>query len=299
MLQCFYGPGLPTNDRVTYTLAHFNALEDILRDPKFVGLHALPVKTFVSMQFKVRTDDCNREFQLRFNGWKSELVHAVARIVDAFRVAGVGQPLRLAPLSTAIPVFWLAFRRDDGERGWIQVAGDFEYAAFRSLSSLDGAPADKVRTMLAAGLRAEPWESSIALAAGFIHHGHLDLAVVQICVACESVLAKAYREYMKEHGVSKQKLEESEPDITFSELLNLHLFSMRDISLLQGHTQILGAVNWARKRRNEVVHKGEFAVNVTPNEVTNALEAARNLIAFVQGGVTLVQGDGNTWTTWS
>ena len=82
-------------------------------------------------------------------------------------------------------------------------------------------------------------------------------------------------------GTSNKKIKENEKDISFSQLLNLHLFSMRKVSLLNDSAQLIGKINWARGHRNDVVHQGTLQSKVTKEEVGEAIETASLLIDFI------------------
>lgn len=79
----------------------------------------------------------------------------------------------------------------------------------------------------------------------------------------------------------KRKLELAEGEITFCELLNVHVFAMCDVTSLADAQNVLGRVNWARKRRNEIVH-GKDVEGVDKPSVDGAIKAARDLVEFLR-----------------
>jgi hypothetical protein len=84
-----------------------------------------------------------------------------------------------------------------------------------------------------------------------------------------------------ERGVSNNALKDNRKEITFSQLLNIHLFSMRPIDELPEWQNIMQKINWARARRNDVVHEGRLGSPVSVTEVSTAIDAAQKLIAFL------------------
>lgn len=106
-------------------------------------------------------------------------------------------------------------------------------------------------------------------------------AIVQLCVACESVLAQRYHRHATERGVSNKALKGNRKEITFSQLLNIHLFSMRPIQELADWQVTLQKINRARAHRNDVVHEGRLIGQVSAADVTAAIAAPEKLIEFL------------------
>ena len=178
-------------------------------------------------------------------------------------------------------MFWLCLQGADGKVGIDQFAGDMPSAAFRSLSKLSDEAVGRAREFLAEGGSISIQDSTLALAQTYLHYGYFGLALVQVSIACESALAQTYEAFLTSRGVSKTKYAEAERDITYSQLLNLHLAAARDLSQFANHEVLLGRLNWARRRRNDVVHKGNFQENVSAQDVESAINAARALIRFL------------------
>jgi hypothetical protein len=245
----------------------------------------VPFKTFISHRFEIEAATAADAIEENFAAWRDRLVGDIALLVEAVRASSPEAAKHILPLlaTPAFPTIWL-FARGEGDRVVVeQFAGDLNGAALRALTKLTREQADYASTLLAGGASPLPSDSALALAESFAHHGFLNLALVQIAVACESELWLSYSEFVRGRGCSKGKLDEAE--ITFSELLNVHVFAMCDVTKLTGAESILGRVNWARKRRNEIVH-GRDVDGVTKADVVDAMKAARELIAFLRGGRT-------------
>jgi hypothetical protein len=90
-----------------------------------------------------------------------------------------------------------------------------------------------------------------------------------------------YESFLASRGVSKTTYSKAERDITFSELLNLHLAAARDLKKLDNHTAILHKLNWARKHRNDMVHKGSLQQVIDAHDIESAIDAASHLINFL------------------
>jgi hypothetical protein len=221
--------------------------------------------------------------QSHFYSWVRDFVSDISRFLDSIRAASPKNGKRLLPQSATsfLPVFWVYVSGNGGKSGIAQFAGDMPSAAFRSLGTLDGSAVNRVREFLTTGATIPLYESALALASTYLHYGYTGLALVQVCIACESVLAQTYESFLMMRGVSKTKYAEAERDITFSQLLNLHLAAARDLSHLNQRDDILSRINWARRCRNDVVHKGTLQETVRLEDVEAAIIAASTLIDFL------------------
>jgi hypothetical protein len=284
--RVFFGPGRPADRGTSYLLAHLAALKSIAQqDAAKTGLHVVPFKTFVSHRFEVEATSAIEAVETNFEQWRDLLVQDVSLLVETIRASSPDAARHLLPqLATpAFPTIWLFVQGEAENRiGTEQFAGDLSGAALRSLTRLTREQADRATAVLAGAGDVSPGDSALALASSFCHYGFLGLALVQVAVACESELWRSYSEFVQGRGCSKTKLDEAESDITFSELLNVHVFSMCDMALLKDSAQVLGQVNWARKRRNEVVHGRTLSAGVAKANVEVAIKAARELVDFLR-----------------
>jgi hypothetical protein len=288
MTRCFFSESQAATDELQYYLCHLLAVRSLREQRQFDSFHPVPLRSFIAKRFQCQAEAAERMVQQHFPVWLDQFVREISALIDAVRTASPRDAKHLLPqLSTpSLPIFWVSIEGADGKRGIQQFGGDVSVAAFRSLNNLDAQAVTAVDTYLRSGAKVPVHESSLALSHTFCHYGYLGLALVQVCVACESVLAEAYRQFLTARGVSNHKYHEQKRDITFSQLLNLHLASMRDLRQLPNHDNVLSTLNWARRCRNDVVHEGALQQIVSPAEVANAINAAETLVNFINGNIT-------------
>ena len=279
MVRAFCGAGYPTTDGTTYALVHRKGLESLSKNEAFRDLHPVPIRTFISSRFSAPGGSAEYAIQKNFNAWRDKLVSGIAVLIDALRTVEpeTNKHLLPYPSTAAYPIFWVVPNQQMGS----QFTGDMGLAVFRSMSDISKDRRPDLEKLLAAGARAAPHEVALGLARTFCHYGYFGFAIVQICVATETVLARAYTDFVFSKGVSNKTLKENRKEITFSQLLNIHLFTMREIQKLDGWQGIVGTLNWTRRNRNDVVHEGSLENPVTADQVNKAIDKAVQLIQFV------------------
>jgi hypothetical protein len=283
MLMCFFSDEKGQASPLQYYLVHRRGLASLLDQKHLTHIHPVPLRAFVATQLSIEGAMPKQIIQTHFYSWIRQFVARLSRFLDSVRAASPTDAKHLLPQSATrfLPIFWISILGRDGKHGIQQFAGDMPSAAFRSLANLDKDAVNTARKFLTGGSTIPVHDASLALATTYLHYGYLGLALVQVCIACESVLAQNYETFLTSRGVSKNKYAEAEKDITFSQLLNLHLAAIRDLSKLEDRDQTLGKLNWARKCRNDVVHTGTLSGNVTNRDVEQAIESARKLVRFV------------------
>lgn len=283
MLQCFFSEAGNQSDPLQYFLVHRRGLPNLMDQKQFIQAHPVPLRTFVIKPFEVEGTNAEQILQENFLPWVKEFAEDISQLLDAMRAASPKDAKHLLPQAGTpfLPVFWVCVRGEDNKTGIEQFAGDMPSAAFRSLTKFDEEAIARVHEYLADGASITVQESALALATTYLHYGYLGLSLVQVCIACESALAQCYESFLTSRGVSKTKYKDAERDITFSQLLNLHLAAARDLTQLQDRENILSRLNFARNCRNDMVHKGQLERQVTSEEVKRAIDAARALIEFL------------------
>jgi hypothetical protein len=283
MLRAFCGKGQPEEDGLAYFLAHRMGLPSVLEEAKCSGLHPVPLRTFVSRKFFCTAQCAEEAIDENFMPWREEFVADVALLVEAVRAVASDEMKHSLPHAAMswFPVFWVAVEGDKGKMACEQFTGDLERVALMSMGTIATESIDELRPLLRGERPIAAHEQALSLALTFWHHGYYDLAVVQLCTACETVLSSALLKHLKVRGASETHLKKYFDDLTYSHLLNLHLPSMRDLATLNDWQEILGQVNWARKMRNEIVHHGTAAVTLTRASVKDAIDCATQLVAFV------------------
>jgi hypothetical protein len=56
---------------------------------------------------------------------------------------------------------------------------------------------------------------------------------------------------------------------------------MCDLTKIDNYPDILGNLNWARKRRNEIVHEGQSTEKITSARINQTIEALNKLIEHI------------------
>jgi len=199
------------------------------------------------------------------------------------RDSGGSGAKRLLPFATpaSLPLFWLVVEGRERARKIAQIPGDVALASLKAGEKLTEVQEEVFFAKIKAdGTSPAAHQSALSLARSFLHYGMLAPALVNVCTACEIVLARYYHEFLLSRGASNKRLKEAEKDVTFSQLLNLHLFAMRDLSTLDDGSAVLGTLNRSRKLRNEIVHTG-MVVGVTKAVVVESVNAAERLIEFL------------------
>lgn len=285
--RVFFGTGYPKASPTEYFLCHIGAVNGLAAtDHGNAGLHVVPIRTFISYRQQVVSESASKAVEDGFISWRSKLILGVAQILDGLRSVAPAEARHLLPqiAAPAFPTIWVMIAGGNPETiGCQQFAGDLGNAAFRSLANLDGDKAERLATHLAAPLHGSTTTSAIGLAHAFCHYGYYDLALLEVCVASESALWQRFERDVLLRGASQNRLDEAKSDITFSQLLNVHLFLMTDMDQLPDWQNLLGRLNWARKRRNEAVHTGRLSQAVSASEVGAAIQAAEKLVAFLGG----------------
>lgn len=215
MVQCFYSKQKSDKSPLRYYLVHRMGLPGLIAAEKLTHVHPVPLRTFISSRLNSIGDDAHIVVADNFHAWSTELMAGVAAAVDAFVAVSPATARCLLPQITgpSFPMLWVYVQGANGRGSTRQFAGDVPQAAFRSLATVDTAAAARVRAIVHNGDQISTHESAIGLANVFVQYGYLGFALVHLCIACESVLARSYRAFVLSRGVSKKKYEEAEKDI--------------------------------------------------------------------------------------
>ncbi len=104
----------------------------------------------------------------------------------------------------------------------------------------------------------DPVMETMGAAKSSLDSGLLNHALLMMVIAAEMATSRYVKQKLLERGVSKSKWDESKTDVTYSQMLNLHLFALAPASL-KPHRSLVGEMNKARTLRNKLMHEGEFA----------------------------------------
>lgn len=274
MTQAFVPPKSGQGDDLDYALVHREGLTS-LRKSAMVDcgpIHPIPLGTFISTRFVAQGSNANMVLRENLYLWQSAFAEAVAGLLEGLRVVD--------PKSGK---FHAAKGGSEGSIGCSQFTGDIGLAAFRSMADLDQEQCKSLQQTLK--LHSEPPTDKIALglAQVFLHQGNLGLACVQASIACETVLAQKFRNFLKNRGVSTKKIDDAWRDTArFSQLLNIHLHTMCDLTGLSDARCVIAKVDAGRRHRNDVVHEGSIRRDISPCDVEAIVCAAEELIRFVE-----------------
>lgn len=285
MIRAYWGKGLSAKENgQNYILVHRRGIGSLLVEQKYGGLHPLPMRTFFSCSFERDSATAEQAIKDHFIEWRNKVLELICTVVSYFRLVDHDNNKHLFPYPAvaSYPVFWLAVVGADGKMGCEQFTGDIRTIANRPLGNISHEVAVSVTEKLASGELPPVHESALTAAFSLLYYGHYDQALIQACTACETLLSKALQAYLGSCGASNSQLDRSMEDVTFSQLLNLHLFSMCDFSSLPGHQVMLGRANWVRKRRNEIVHYGCSQQELNKAIVSEGIESIAGIMKYVE-----------------
>lgn len=115
--------------------------------------------------------------------------------------------------------------------------------------------------------------------------GFLRAALLQIVVATEMAVARFIHEEYLNAGVSQTKWNEAKKDLTYSQMLNLHLFALTPADF-KPDKEVIGQLNLARSLRNEFMHEGKLGLDGTRlGEIFQASEKFLSYIAELRSRV--------------
>lgn len=285
MVRAFYGAGFPHDDGLDYFLAHRNALQQLGEDG--AQLHPIPIKTFVSRKFDAIAQTAEEALQDNFKVWRDQFVAEVSYLIEAVRASSPDNAKHLLPQQSisSFPIFWVAVV-GEGEMGCEQFVGDAGTAALRSVYQLNENSLSKLSEFLREHKSIPIHEAALSQARTFAHYNLLGLAIVQICVACEALLSQKFIQYLTKVGASNTQINDNIKEVTFSQLVNLHLYTICNIQSLSNYQEIIGDINWARRQRNEIVHKGSVPQSVSSREVEKTIKSTSLLIEFIVNSVS-------------
>jgi len=99
-------------------------------------------------------------------------------------------------------------------------------------------------------------------ARSYLDGGVLRPALLHVVIACEMATQRFVHKTLRASGVSKGKLDQSESDLTYSLMLNAVLFAVTPPEM-KPDKELVGAINEARRARNDLMHRGEFKLSVS------------------------------------
>jgi hypothetical protein len=124
----------------------------------------------------------------------------------------------------------------------------------------------------------DPSLRALRTAESYIQGGAYDLALLLLAIAVEVATARFVHEKLRAAGVPGKRLKDIEKDLTFSVMLNTQVMALAP----DGHKpdlELIDAINRIRKWRNELMHKGAFALSRL--EVVALSNAAEHYVTYL------------------
>ncbi len=250
---------------------------------KKLTLCPVPMKTFISRKFSCKENNAEDAIKNHFLEWQRELFVGISKVLNAFRPMSPPESSNILPISSPslCPIVWLAAVGDGKRCGCEQFAGNIGQVALRPLGSLDAGQYGLVKDSLTQDQPAEIYINAIGLAKTYYFYGMFDLAIVQLCTACETLLSRVVKEFLIKQNISKGALKEQFKDVSLSQLLNFFLPVASGITKKADGKKILGILDWARKQRNDIVHYGKTTEQIDEACMKEAIKAAEDLLCFL------------------
>ncbi|MHB8095152.1 MAG: hypothetical protein ACYDH0_09430 [Candidatus Aminicenantales bacterium] len=268
-----------------YFLVHLLGLPSLKQHlgTKGISLCPVPMKCFISSRFVCRERTAEEAVKNNFLSWQAEHLFGIGQILRAIRATIPLESSNIMPVSSAsCPITWVAIKGENKRTGCEQFAGNLGMIIPLSTIRLDQRQSSNIRALLLAEESPDVSEDAMGLAKTFLFYGYLDLAVIQVCTACETLISKAVKKDLEKRDVSKGTMDEYYRNVNYCELLNFFLPLIADISELKNHKDLLGNLNWARSKRNELVHYGITKEKITKEMLQKVLRSVEELNRFIK-----------------
>lgn len=248
-----------------------------------LSLCPVPMKCFISSKFECQEKTVEESIKNNFLSWQAELFFGISQILRAIRSTIPLESNNILPISSSAscPIIWVATEGDHKQIGCEQFAGNLGMIIHRPTATLDKAQSRNIRTLLLGEQAPDVFEDAMGLAKTFLFYGYFDLAVIEVCTACETLISMVVKKHLEKRGVSRKAIKE-QYDVKYSELLNFFLPMIIDLSELKNHQELLGDLNWARKRRNELVHDGVPDVPLDKGMLQKVIQSAARLTDYIK-----------------
>jgi hypothetical protein len=282
LLKCQF---LVENEDVSpysYTICHHKHLEGFKKSERKL-VYKEPLRTVISTTHRIVTDNPRTVFEENYLEWSGQLLAAGNALIDGARLTGTSEvDYNLNTYSR--PLFWVACMTAEVAEGrslvCYQVMGGTHDAVMAPLTQTDDR---RWKSMLA--IASDPSmvdEADLALASArtFARYKYLDLAVVQLCVSVESALARSVKTYLSKKGVKGDALKSRFKDVaSLFHLLNTHVYLLLDMQNDADLRSAVSALEWARDRRNKVVHgTAEARARIDESRLKEAVSGAATLL---------------------
>lgn len=218
------------------------------------------MKTMVCARFRIGGDTAADALERNVRRCMEELFAATNHCIDCFREV-VGSPYavpRKLSDNSVNQVFLLVFNHEKagsirlalGAGGVMLVPGDVSAEDAEKISKLAG---DSSSISIEATLISSAWTSW--------HTGDYRFVLLDAVIAAEVVTERVVRDYCLAAGISVTTLRDQRDSMTYSWSLNVGLRLWRHATGQGPSDEQIAKINFARKLRNDLMHRGEFSLN--------------------------------------
>lgn len=287
MVRCRFRPASGETDEYTYTVTHHHHIPALKALAEGGIVFVEPMRTVVSMSFRVTDGRGSEAFERLFWDWSEQLLAGANAILNAVRVSARDeQDLHLNTNSRPIYLVAAWPEDDEGEKGvlCLQVAGNVAEAALLPTSGFGAVEWARVDAILGGKASPDRVDVAISQAKTFRRFGYNDLALIHLCVAAESLLGRAFESHLAEQGVHERTIKTRIREISsLSLLLSIHANLFLDLRADHKAAQAIGAIDWARGKRNEVVHGGGSVGLIDEQRLREAIDGLGYLKEVIRG----------------
>lgn len=292
MVRAYYGPGAPGNSDVHYMLVHRAGLERVMRTNQLGDYYPLPLKSFISSDFTSDADSAHEALTRDLDEWIGEFVQSASLLLDAYRMADPVNSRRLSDITSPASFrgMWVAVD-SDGLATCHQLTKDLRLSAHVPHNDVSAEGKSIIASVLDGSTSIYSYKISLASAHNQAHFGSPERALIDLATACESYLSIRLWPQIKADLMQLQSptkwerrlLKKGPAALKYYNLLNKYSIKHGRLGELSNHLDVIDKLDWARERRNDVVHSGNFTSPVSRGDVENALDAAVTLINYLVG----------------
>jgi hypothetical protein len=219
------------------------------------------LKTMVSSRFAIHGASAHEALEKHIEGCSDRLIECLNRVAIANLTANEHAfPGFLSPnfdKSTFDSMYFIIRGSDPAEFGNWRLATSLSRAMLRPTVEFKNSHVAQVRAILGGSTAIDDVRKMMQMAISYAEGGLLEFALLQLVIAAEVATARFVHKMMISNGVSKTKIRELKNELTFSMMLNLDVIAFSPPAM-KPDPSLLGKVNEARRRRNDLMHEGEF-----------------------------------------
>ncbi len=245
------------------------------------------LRTTVSMRFSIAASSVDRVFDIFLEQCAEDLAIALNNFLAAYLTVNSVSYYTHSTAFDARSFDVLYFAVFGGDRSSARVGRLALHLGKMALNPADISGEAYAQMLEYMSGKREPDSVNLMLveAKNSYKSGLLRAALLQIVVATEMSVARFIHEEYLNAGVSQTKWNEAKKDLSYSQMLNLHLFALAPPDF-RPDQEILGQLNLARRLRNEFMHEGKFELDgIRLGEIFQASEKFLSYIAELRNRV--------------